>query len=675
MTRATRLTPIGQCVAIACAIVLSFVDAGVCRADDEARANVSLEAAPRVDDSNGSSPFVLEIDKESSSKQCRVEQVFPIQIDSAQADSSSAPPIKSPFIGTMDPVATTNPSHLQPVQFELIQPERPAARQPQRIRVDNEVASPLTATPMTAGSAIAERIDASESLVLIRDRPTILRLKREPVRDQIGNPDLLSSLNISPTEYSLTGTDVGSTVLNFWFDSKDQQAQQLVSLLVRVIEDPDQLGQFAEQVKQLEVEINRSFPDSGIRLSVIGQQVVVRGQARDIEDAANILRLVATNVPGADADDTVSQLLASVQETGADSALLLNGNAVDAITRAGGLDAALSGQTSTGINAGRINSRIVNLLEVGGVQQVMLKVTVAEVNRTAARSIGADLSVTRGGTGFFSLLPGGAALGAAANGATLLVDRGNFDLALNALKSLDLARTLSEPTLTTLSGQPAQFQVGGSFPVPQITGFTDAGLQGVQFIPFGVQLQFVPTVTDDDRIRMILQTEVSSTNAGGGTMIGGSAVPGLDSSNFSTTVELRHGQTLAIAGLITTDTTSSSDRVPFFGSVPVLGRLFSSDAASYGESELVVLVTPYLAAPIDGDNPLPVPGSDYFEPSDLEFFLLGRLEGHHGEDYRTPTRAESSELDSFHEMHQKYIIGQPGYSPGLFDLRPTEMAR
>ena len=255
------------------------------------------------------------------------------------------------------------------------------------------------------------------------------------------------------------------------------------------------------------------------------------------------------------------------------------------------------------------------------------------------------------------------------------MDRGNVDLALNALKSLDLARTLSEPTLTALSGQPAQYQVGGSFPVPQITGFTNAGQQGVQFIPFGVQLQFIPTVTDDDRIRMQLRTEVSSTNVNGGATIGGAQVPGLNTSNFLTTVELRHGQTLAIAGLITTDTTSSSDRVPGLGSVPVLGRLFSSDTASYGESELVVLVTPYLASPIDGDNPLPVPGSDHFEPSDLDFFLMGRIDGRHGEDYRTPVRAEAGEIGAFHRMHQKYILGQPGYSPGLFAPRTVEVSR
>ena len=557
---------------------------------------------------------------------------------------------------------------------------------------DVELDPPRSSGRAEALSAIADRIDASETLVLVRNRPTILRLKRAPIRDQVGDPELLDALTISPTEYSLTGTAVGSTVLNFWFEADGDKPADIVSLLVRVTEDPDQLGQFAELVARLEAEINRSFPNSAIRLSVIGQQVIVRGQARDIQDAANILRLVATNIPGADPNAEVAQFLALQAQRDAagdglpagavgaasgvvPAGLLLNGNAIDAIDQAGGIDAALGGLTQTGINGRRINSRLVNLLEVGGIQQVMLKVTVAEVNRTAARSIGADLSVAGGSTGFFSLLPGAAGLGTTANGATLLVDRGNFDLALNALKSLNLARTLSEPNLTTLSGQPARSQVGGSFPVPQITGFTDAGLQGVQFIPFGVQLQFLPTVTDGDRIRLSLQAEVSSTNTGGGATIAGAAVPGLNSSNFSTTVELRHGQTLAVAGLITTDTATSSDRVPGIGSVPVVGRLFSSDTASYGESELVVLVTPYLAAPICGDAPLPVPGSDHFEPSDLDFFLFGRLEGHHGEDYRTPVRAELGEIKSFHRMHQRYILGQPGYSPGLFAPQTVELPR
>jgi pilus assembly protein CpaC len=155
----------------------------------------------------------------------------------------------------------------------------------------------------------------------------------------------------------------------------------------------------------------------------------------------------------------------------------------------------------------RTDSRVINMLRVPGVQQVMLKVTVAEVNRSAARAIGASLSYTPSESlGLFSFAPptgsGDQPTASTIAGGRVVINRGDFELAINALKQINLARSLAEPELTTLNGRPANFLVGGSFPVPQITGFTAAGLQGVEFVPFGVQLQFLPVITDKDRIRL-----------------------------------------------------------------------------------------------------------------------------------------------------------------------------
>jgi pilus assembly protein CpaC len=295
------------------------------------------------------------------------------------------------------------------------------------------------------------------------------------------------------------------------------------------------------------------------------------------------------------------------------------------------------------------------------VHQVLLKVTVAEVNRSAARAIGAELALGGDDVNFFSLLP----VAIPGTGGNFFVNSGDFSLAINALKNLNLARSLAEPNLVTLNGQPANFQVGGQFPVPVVTGATNTGLQGVEFVPFGVQLRFVPTVTDKNRIRLQLQAVVSTRDESVGTTIGDNTnVAGLNTRNFLTTVELREGQTLAIAGLIQNNFGGTSNRVPLVGDVPILGRLFSSDNNSYDEQELIVLVTPHLVGPLAEGTALPLPGSDLFEPDDLEFFLGGRMTGGRAEDYRTPVRTDLEKMKAFRRAHRNYIIGQSGYSDG-----------
>ncbi|MEW4528189.1 pilus assembly protein N-terminal domain-containing protein [Maioricimonas sp. JC845] len=506
---------------------------------------------------------------------------------------------------------------------------------------------------------IVERIDPQLSLDLPEQMTTILRLSQPPIRDQVADPSVIDVVNITEREYSITGRTIGKTVLNFWFRNPELPGgEELVSYVVRVTEDPEIARHMEALLEAVERDVNRAFPDSAVSLTYAAGQVVVRGQARDVDEASQILRIVSQSLPD---NDQVNR--AQLPEE-----FLLNNVSVEEIERAGGIQGVLRGESATGANGTQINNRIVNLLEVGGLHQVMLKVTVAEVNRSAARAIGADLRIGgSSGVSFFSLLPI-AELASPGLGGTLLVDRGDFDLAINALKQLNLARSLAEPNLVTLNGQTANFQVGGEFPVPQITGFTDAGLQGVEFVPFGVQLQFLPIISDRDRIRLNLQATVSTRNESIGTTIGGtgSNVPGLNTRDFQTTVELREGQTLAIAGLIQSNLGASSDRIPFAGDVPFLGRLFSSDNTSYDEQELVVLVTPYLVSPIEAGHELPpLPGSDYFEPDDLEFFLKGSITGHFAEDFRSPARTDMSKIKAYRRLEQELIIGQPGHSNGL----------
>jgi pilus assembly protein CpaC len=237
-------------------------------------------------------------------------------------------------------------------------------------------------------------------------------------------------------------------------------------------------------------------------------------------------------------------------------------------------------------------------------------------------------------------------------------------LAINALRNLDYARVLNEPNLVTMNGQTATLQAGGRFPVPIISSGVNVltGLQGVQFIPFGVQLTFTPFITDRDRIRLNVLADVSSLAAGVTTTIGGANIPNLITRNFLTTVELREGQTLAVAGLVQNSLGAASTRVPFFGDLPLFGRLAAFDQVTANEQELVVLVTPELVHPLEPKEVTPLPGSDLYEPTDLEFYLLGRLESHRSYDYRSPVMDTMGRMCAYRHCESLYFVGPHGHT-------------
>jgi pilus assembly protein CpaC len=501
--------------------------------------------------------------------------------------------------------------------------------------------------------------DPEQSIELLEKRATYRRFNQAPIREEVTDEEVVDLQSVGPNEYRIYAKQLGVSVISFWFENPEAPGQpDVLSYLVRVLDDPEEDERMRVLLRNLEQDLNRTFPNSSVQLSYVGQQVVIRGQAKDVEAATHISRIVSQSLPD---DEQAEQAFDPEQ-------VFLGNAGVQDLVDAGGIRGLLTGQNSAGINAANINGRVINLLQISGVHQVMLKVTVAEVNRSATRAIGVDFSLGSIGdsASFFSMLPL-AQLGTIGNGATLLADRTDFDLAINALKTLNLARTLATPTLTTLNGQQAQMLVGGSFPVPQVTGATATGLQGVTFQQFGVQMSFLPTVTDNDRVRLKVQATVSTRDESTGTMVGNSNVSGLTSRNFQTTVELRNGTTLAVGGLIQSNLGGTTSRIPFAGDVPFLGRAFSSDTTSYDEQELIVLVTPYLVGPVEGGpEMLPLPGSDYFEPDDFEFFLQGRLEGRRAEDFRSPARSDLGRIKAFRKLEQQYFIGQPGHSNAVF---------
>ena len=415
-----------------------------------------------------------------------------------------------------------------------------------------------------------------------------------------------------------------------------------------------QVKAYSQAIKVLDREIKEAFPDSAVQLSLVGDQVVVRGESKDVIEAAQILRIVAQHTPTARRTKVESKNVnvAFIPGLGDEQA------AVNAIRE---------------ILEGSPN--MVNLLRVPGEQQVMLMVTVAEVNRTAARTIGMDFSIVNGRFAMAQvtgglLTPGSVATGAAqaltnvGGNLPTAIDNGNVLMAIQALRTMNFARSLAEPNLTTLNGRSANFQAGGSFPIPTSVVTPGGAAQSVTYQNFGVALQFTPYITDRDRIRLQLNASVSTPSVAT-TEVSGAQVPSeIAQRQFNTTVELREGQTLTVAGLIQNNFSGTSKRVPLWGDLPIIGRTGGNDNVTSGEQELVVLVTPLLVHPLDMCKTPPLPGSDVFEPGDIEFYLLGHLEGRRTEDYRASVRTDFARQERYIHCNDLFIIGPQGTTYG-----------
>ncbi len=237
-------------------------------------------------------------------------------------------------------------------------------------------------------------------------------------------------------------------------------------------------------------------------------------------------------------------------------------------------------------------------------------------------------------------------------------------MAIQALRTLNFARSLAEPNLTTLNGRPANFQAGGSFPIPTSIVLPGGAAQSVTYQNFGVALQFTPYITDRDRIRLQLNASVSTPSMAT-TQVSGAQVPSqITQRPFTTTVELREGQTLTVAGLIQNNFSGTSKRIPLWGDLPIIGRTGGNDSLTSGEQELVILVTPILVHPLEMCKTPPLPGNDVFEPGDVEFYLLGHLEGRRTEDYRASVRTDFRRQERYMRCNDLFIIGPQGTTYG-----------
>lgn len=285
--------------------------------------------------------------------------------------------------------------------------------------------------------------------------------------------------------------------------------------------------------------------------------------------------------------------------------------------------------------------RVSNLMSVGGTQQVMLRVQFAEMQRSVSQSLSSSLSL--GG----SALGGNLGLGGGTNslntssevanafegnipaisqnnGAFLFgFNAGGLEVGilLEALESRGMVRTLAEPNLTALSGQEARFLAGGEYPVPVSQ---DNGSITIEYKPFGVELNFIPRVIDGDLINLELEAAVSSIDPSNGITQGSFTVDAFRRRETSTTVEMRDGESFAIAGLLSDDFRDLSGQVPWLGDIPVLGALFRSADFARQQTELVIIVTPHLVTPTRGEV-YALPTDRVRPPSESDLFLFGRI--------------------------------------------------
>src|SRR5207302_410403 len=222
-----------------------------------------------------------------------------------------------------------------------------------------------------------------------------------------------------------------------------------------------------------------------------------------------------------------------------------------------------------------------------------------------------------------------------------IFEKSDFEFFLSALRRNTLLKILAEPNLVALNGQAASFLAGGEFPVPvpQVGASGVAPTVTVAFKEFGVRLDFLPTILDGDVIRLAVDPEVSTIDFAIGTVLvaGGTPVPGLNTRKAHTVVEMREGQTLAIAGLLQLTLDGTTTRIPGLGDLPILGPFFQNTTSNRVEKELIVLVTPYLVEPMNPGQVPPVPGDEVNAPTDLEFYFLHRIEGRTVVDFRATT--------------------------------------
>src|SRR3990170_4259620 len=455
----------------------------------------------------------------------------------------------------------------------------------------------------------------------------------------VSDPDKVDAVVQASNRVFLIAKKLGQTNA-FFFDTK---GQQILTLEVSVGAD---LG-------GLDTLLKRLVPGSNIRMEMAGSAVVMSGIVRTPLDAKR-------------ANDIACQFVAANKSVGQPSGSMGNNSTSISLGGQSRTEGQYNSQTQNQASAcGSDTKLVINLLTAEGEEQVMLKVTVAEVQRTLLKQFGVNIGAlvnsgnfsttilsentlpltSAAGLGTLPLAniaagalqltrPSSPVAGYANSGADTLFSAGNTQIAsvLRALERDGLVRTLAEPNLTAVSGETAKFLAGGEYPVPVVDS---DGKLSVTFKEFGVGLAFTPMVLSEGRISLKIETEVSELTNTGAVTLSGISIPALKKRQAKSTVELPSGGSLALAGLISEDTRQNIDGFPGLKDVPILGTLFRSRDYIKQETELVVIVTPYLVRATSRQE-LARPVDGLADPSDRKANFLGHLNRIYGKGNAQP---------------------------------------
>ncbi|MGH8566778.1 MAG: type II and III secretion system protein family protein, partial [Gammaproteobacteria bacterium] len=488
--------------------------------------------------------------------------------------------------------------------------------------------------------AAVSAVDRPESLVLRESRhgtfqmalhkSGIIKLSRAAAKVSVGNPDIADILVMPGDQLYILGKRLGTTNVVVW----DKPGRIFEAFDIEVTHD----------VGSLKVKLHELLPGEEIKVHSSQGKIILNGEISNVVKMNAALQLAASFLPEC----------APGAQGGQGSDLALGAPAVPTAQPAGG------GQQACGPEA------VVNMMQIAGAQQVMLEIKVAEIARDILKRLDANTNLfrfgdrsTQGATSSGLSLPdalfgeeglevpifGGGGEGAGntigpaiaelqratptidAKGAFLSYLSGEwlFEAALTLSRQKGLGKILAEPTLTTITGQEAEFLSGGEFPVPVPS---EIGRVTIEFKEFGVGVKFLPVVLDSGRISLKIGIVVSELTDANSIVVGVAqtqstfVIPALIKRSAGSSVELADGQTIAIAGLINENTREFIDKIPGIGDIPVIGQLFRSQQYRSGLTELVMFVTPHLARPIQPQQ-VQLPTDAFVPPSDLEFYLLG----------------------------------------------------
>jgi len=485
------------------------------------------------------------------------------------------------------------------------------------------VALLLISAALISGQALGQVTNSSQQLGRGAERALMVPLYKSRVvaldapakRISVGNPAIADILILRSTQLYVLGKDLGTTNVLLW----DRDDQLIGTVSVEVTHD----------LQALKAKLHSLMPNEPISVHSAQRNIILSGRVSNVGKMNAAIRI---------AEGYFKEANSSTSTAGQDDATKF------------------AAKNTSDDKVGEV----INMLSVGGAQQVMLEVKVAEIARTELKRLdvrfntilrrssrwnvggvngGATFPDAGQGPVFSDPAPFGPLIDAFAPNPMAIQDKGFFgslltenylfNVAFDAAKENGLAKILAEPTLTTQTGQQAEFLSGGEFPIPVPQG--ERGVT-VEFKQFGIGVKFLPLVLDAGRINLKLNISVSELSSSDSLAISDAGasqtflVPRLTTRSTQSTVELADGQTIGIAGLINENLRETVTKFPGLGDIPGIGALFRSQSFQKGETELLILVTPHLVKPMTPGE-IRLPTDKFVEPNDLEFFLNGQTEG------------------------------------------------